>query len=197
MTRVRSAWLSAWALLGAWLAPEAAAADQDVGFEQLMQLLSARQHGHAQFVEQQFLAVLKAPLESSGELIYDAPDHLEKRTLLPRAALLQVDGESVTLQRGGRSHVLDLAQHPELAPFVESVRYTLQGDGAGLRRLFEIELTGTLEAWRLALAPRQPRLAALVSGIEVDGSGDELRRVAIRQADGDRSVLTLRPAPRP
>ena len=47
------------------------------------------------------------PVESYGEeLIYDAPNRLEKRTIEPRAETLVVDGETVTVQRGRRSHVL-------------------------------------------------------------------------------------------
>jgi len=33
----------------------------------------------------QQLAMLERPLQSSGELLYDAPDRLEKRTLKPKA----------------------------------------------------------------------------------------------------------------
>jgi hypothetical protein len=54
----------------------------------VMALLAMRQHGRVEFVEQQFLAILDHPVESSGELRYDAPDHLEKRTLLPRPETL-------------------------------------------------------------------------------------------------------------
>ncbi len=43
------------------------------------------------FVEQHFLALLKRPVESSGELIYDAPDRLEKRTIEPRPETLVLE----------------------------------------------------------------------------------------------------------
>jgi hypothetical protein len=60
--------------------PQASMGDLDA----VMSLLAMRQHGRVEFVEQQFLAILNHPVESSGELRYDAPDRLEKRTLLPR-----------------------------------------------------------------------------------------------------------------
>ena len=34
------------------------------------------------------MAMLKEPLHSSGELLYEAPDRLEKRTLKPRPEVL-------------------------------------------------------------------------------------------------------------
>ena len=62
-------------------APRAAMSELD----SVMSLLAMRRHGRVEFVEQQFLHILHQPVESSGELLYDAPDRLEKRTLLPRA----------------------------------------------------------------------------------------------------------------
>src|ERR1700733_7260492 len=66
---------------------------------QVMAMLAMRQHGRVEFIEQQFLAVLSHPTESSGELRYDAPDRLEKRTLKARAESLGLAGG--TLPGGG------------------------------------------------------------------------------------------------
>ena len=54
-------------------------------FDELMALLAARRHGHVSFTEVHEMAMLKAPLTSSGELFYEAPERLEKRTLDPEA----------------------------------------------------------------------------------------------------------------
>jgi hypothetical protein len=59
-------------------------------FHELMTLLAARRHGHVSFTEVHEMAMLKAPLTSSGELVYDAPARLEKRTLAPKAETLAV-----------------------------------------------------------------------------------------------------------
>src|SRR3982074_423982 len=103
----------------AWLC--AASSDLDA----VMGLLAKRQHGRVEFIEQQFLAILDHPLESSGELLYDAPDHLEKRTLLPRRETLVLAGGVLTIERGGHRHVMDLRRYPQLQPFRESTRATL------------------------------------------------------------------------
>ena len=55
------------------------AADWDI--DQLMQTLAQTRSGHVSFVEKKSIAMLDAPVESSGELFYTAPDRLEKRTL--------------------------------------------------------------------------------------------------------------------
>jgi hypothetical protein len=145
-----------------------------------------------EFIEQQFLSVLDRPVESSGELRYDAPDHLEKRTLLPRPDSLVLAGGVLTVERRGHRHVLDMHRYPQIQPFVESIRATLAGDREALERVFRVEFTGSVERWDLILVPLDRQLAKVITQVEIDGSRDQLRRIEIRQADGDRSLMTLR-----
>ena len=165
--------------------------------DEVMHLLALRQHGRVEFVEQHFLAVLNHPIESSGEMRYDAPDHLEKRTLLPRPENLVLAGGALTVERGGHTHVLDLHRYPQIQPFVESIRATLAGDRAALERVFRVEFTGTVQRWSLALYPLDLQLAKSVAEVQIDGTHDQLLRVEIRQADGDRSLMTLRAPAKP
>jgi hypothetical protein len=158
----------------------------------LMSLLAMRQHGRVEFVEQQFLAVLDHPVESSGELLYDAPDRLEKRTLLPHAENLLYTGGVLTVDRGARRRVLDLHRYPQIQPFVESIRATLAGDRRAIEREFHVEFTGGMQRWNLVLVPLDGRVAKSVARVEIDGSRDQLLKVEIRLADGDRSLMTLR-----
>lgn len=170
----------------------AAAWAQYEDLDELMHLLARRQHGHVDFVEQHFLALLKRPVESSGELIYDAPDRLEKRTLEPRPESLVLAGDVLTIRRGQHSRQLDLKAYPEIEPFVESIRATLAGDRSTLERVFRVEFFGTLTRWALVLVPREGKMAKTISQIRIDGARDSLSTVEIREADGDRSLMTLR-----
>lgn len=169
-------------------APPAAASDLDT----LMGLLAMRRHGRVEFIEQQFLAILDRPVESSGELRYDAPDRLEKRTLEPRRETLLLAGSDLTVERGGRRHGVDLRRYPEIQPFVESIRATLAGDLGALERIFHVEFSGSVTRWSLTLVPLDPQLTRTVKQVQIDGSGDQLLKVEIREADGDRSLMTLR-----
>lgn len=181
------------AAAGSASAATAAGGDLDA----VMALLASRQHGRVEFVEQQFLAVLSHPIESSGELRYDAPDRLEKRTLLPRPETLLLAGGELTVERGARRHVLDLQRYPQIQPFVESIRATLAGDRTALERVFHVEFEGSMERWTLTLVPLDRQLQRTVAQVRIDGSTDQLRRVEIREADGDHSLMTLRAATAP
>jgi hypothetical protein len=173
--------------------PLARAASDDL--PEVMRLLAARRHGQVDFVEQHFLSVLKRPVESYGVMIYDAPNRLEKRTVEPRSEDLVLDGNELTVERKGRTHVLDLAAYPQILPFIESLRATLAGDLPALERVFDVDFSGNLERWTLALSPRDSKVSKTVSRVRIDGSRDMLIKVEILEANGDRSLMTLRDRP--
>ena len=165
--------------------------------DQVMGMLAMRQHGRVEFIEQQFLAVLSHPIESSGELRYDAPDRLEKRTLKPHAETLVLTGGVLSVERANSRRVMDLHTYPQVLPFVESIRATLAGDRKALERLFRLDFTGSVSRWTLTLVPLESKVKQSVSQVRIEGAGDQLLRVEIRQPDGDRSLMTLRPSTLP
>ncbi|MGH8181977.1 MAG: outer membrane lipoprotein carrier protein LolA, partial [Steroidobacteraceae bacterium] len=96
--------------LGLLMMPAASCAAQggQPGFTltQLMSSLAKRKHGEVSYQEEDYLAILDRPVKSSGVLVYDAPDRLEKRTLKPRKESLVLQGDSLTAQRGHRTYHL-------------------------------------------------------------------------------------------
>jgi len=178
-------------------APQNAAGYAGAELDDVMGLLAMRKHGRVEFIEQQFLAILDHPIESSGELRYDAPDRLEKRTLQPHVETLVLAGGLLTIERAHGRRVLDLHAYPQLQPFVESIRATLAGDRGSLERLFRLEFTGGLARWTLTLVPLDSNVRRAVAQVRIDGVRDQLLKVEIRQPDGDRSLMTLRPAAAP
>ncbi len=171
---------------------------QDSGdLNEVLAQLALRKHGHVEFVEQKFISTLDRPLESSGELRFDAPDHLEQRTLKPRLETLVLDNGSLTVDRGRTHRVMDMHEFPQVEPLVESIRATLAGDRVALERLFRLEFTGGMSRWTLTLVPLESKVKQMVAQVKIDGVRDQLIKVEIRQTDGDRSLMTLRPSPNP
>ena len=161
--------------------------------DKLMGLLAQRQHGHVTFVEEHFLAVLDRPVESSGELLYDAPDHLEKRTLKPKPETVVLEHGVITAHRGHHTYVLNLSDYPQIVPLIDSIRATLAGDRASLERIFKVTFEGTLSHWTLLLLPSDTSVAKSVKQIRIEGVQDAIHSVEIQQADGDRSLLAIGP----
>jgi hypothetical protein len=158
-----------------------------------MQDLGKVKSARARFVERRYMSILEAPLESSGTLLYVAPDRLEKHTLAPRAESMVLEGGRLTLESGqpGRRRSIRLDDYPVVAVFVESIRSTLAGDLALLRRLYQVELEGDERKWRLLLKPIDPRMQEVVSEIRIGGSRDWIGSIEFLEPGGDRSVMSV------
>lgn len=170
-------------------APAPAAASSDL--DRVMSALAQRKRGHVTFVEEKYLAVLDKPVKSSGELVYEAPDRLEQRTLTPKRETLVLQNGVVTVDRGRRHYALDLHQYPQIVPFIESIRATLAGDRAALERVFRLSFSGSFDNWMLTLAPLDEKLAHTIRQIDIEGTQAAVHKVQILEADGDRSVLSI------
>ena len=180
--------------LSLWFLPlQAAAQSAEWNIEQLMQLLSKTQSARANFVETKSIAMLDAPVESSGELFYKAPDYFEKRTLQPKPESMVLNGNTLILERGKKKRSLQLQNYPEIAAFTESIRGTLAGDRKALERTYHLTLQGKVQQWELLLTPIDSKLQKVVEHIRISGAEDVLHTIEITQADGDSSLMTIEP----
>ena len=93
--------------------------------DQLMHGLAQIKSGHVSFVETKTMAILDRPLVTSGDMIYTAPDKLEKRTLKPKPETMQINGNQLLVEKGKQKHQVQLQDFPELAAFIDSIRGTL------------------------------------------------------------------------
>ncbi|MBN3821957.1 outer membrane lipoprotein carrier protein LolA, partial [Paraburkholderia sp. Se-20369] len=173
----------------------AAGADAPWTLDRLMSTLAQHKAGRATFTETKTLSIAAQPIESSGELVFVAPDHLEKHTLSPKPEHLVVDGDMLSVERNNRRYTLALARYPELGAFIDSIRATLAGNRYALEQVYRVALSGRGDDWTLTLTPLDSRMLKVVSTITLDGTRDVLRSVAIRQADGDHSLMRLQPLP--
>lgn len=159
----------------------------------LMRALAANPGGTARFVERKYLAVLDAPIESSGTLAYRPPARLERHTERPRPESLVLDGDALTLSRPSGELHMELRDYPDVAALIESIRSTLAGNRAALERNYLLSLSGERADWTLDLLPSNTDIAALVLRIRIEGQGGQVHAVEILQADGDRSVMQITP----
>jgi hypothetical protein len=172
-------------------ASSASAAGWDI--ERLMHDLGQVKVARGRFVERKDLAILTAPLESSGTLLYTAPSRLEKHTLSPRAESLVLEGDRLTMvsKSPERRRTVLLQDYPAISVFVESIRSTLAGDLTLLRRFYEVTLDGEERKWRLVLKPSDPKMQELISEIRIGGSRSWIGSVEFLEPGGNRSVMTI------
>lgn len=181
--------------------------------EQLMHNLAQVEVSHAFFIEKKSIAMLTAPIESSGELIYKAPNYLEKRTLKPKLESMILDNDVLIIelasqqrspisnqnspQSSHQKYNLQLQSYPEIAVFIESIRGTLAGDLATLQKNYQLNLKGDADHWVLSLIPIDPKMQDIVQIIDITGSLAVLQSIKISQTDGDSSLMLIEQQPAP
>ena len=163
------------------------------GIDQLMQELAQVKTAKGRFVERKTMAMLNAPLESSGTLVYTAPGRLEKYTRLPKPETLVLDKDKLSIEYKdrGQRRTLALQDYPVIWAFVESIRSTLAGDLATLNRFYRASLAGSEEQWRLSLQPVDAKIQTVVKEIHIGGSRSNVRTIEIIETEGDRSLMTI------
>lgn len=161
----------------------------------LMALMAQVPAAQEAFTERKYMDVLVEPIVLTGDLSYRRPDRIERHVRRPYEERLIVEGDRLTVETlDGQKH-LALHRHPVIWGFVESIRSTLTGDEATLRRIYDVRLEGDRRRWTLTLTPRDKKLADYVTSIKIGGAGHRIFRVETREADGDRSVMTIHGPP--
>jgi hypothetical protein len=166
---------------------------QSWDLDALMREMAAVPASRTRFVETRHLALLSRPLELKGSLTYERPNRLAKHVETPFDELLTVNGEALSLvnKTKGEQRFLSLREQPALRALVESVRATLAGDRAQLERHYRIQFSGTRDAWRLHLVPRDAQLRGFVESVTLSGAAARLQRIEALEGSGDRSVMTI------
>lgn len=159
--------------------------------DHLLALTARQTQVQTTFTEKKFIKGLDAPIESSGELSFDAPVRMVKRTLQPKPETLRLEGRMVTLERGRQIRTLSLDDYPELAVHVEGIRASLAGDRTELERAYRTELTGTAPHWKMVLTPLNEKAAAQVKAVLLTGEQADILSVQVLLTDGDSSVMTI------
>lgn len=168
-------------------------AESDAELVQLMRRLAEVPDGTARFTEERTLALLEIPLRTEGELIYRAPDYLERRVEGPRTERYVIVGDLLSLEdRDGRREIR-LDSHPALQAFADTYRGTLAGDLAALRQYYAVHLNQDEGGWHLRLSPTDPELRGAIDHVDVHGLGAELSRIEIHEPNGDTTVTKIAP----
>lgn len=171
--------------------PFTQAQGSDWSLGSLMNLLKQNGSMKARFVESKHVKVLDAPVESSGELSYIAPHRLEKKILKPRAEIMVLEGDVLSMERGNTKRSMNLSDHPEIGAMVQSMRAALGGDKAAMEKYFDASLSGTRQRWRLSLTPRSTKAMTGLRQIQMVGDDNYVHTIEVWLRDGDWSVMTI------
>jgi len=181
-------------LIGLGLMPPAVALAQPApwGLPQLMQGLAQVKSASARFTERKTMAVLNAPLVTTGTLTYAAPAMMQKITLSPVPERFVLDGQDITMTGAdNQTHRFSLNQDPRIGGLTAGILATLAGDLPTLGRLYHVQVSGGPTNWQLVLQPKDAALAQFISWIRIAGAGNRIDAIDTQNANGDHSEMTV------
>jgi hypothetical protein len=186
-------------LLGALVGGAAPARAQAGELEKLFALFAAQGERRTAFVERRHSVLFRNPPESRGTLYFKPPALLEREVVSPRREQVRIDAENVSLRTEGddgkvTERKVSLTSIPQLANLVLTIRATLAGDLATLRRMYQIEIKEPLPRWRVEMVPIDEPVAGAVTAISMAGNRGEVERIQFTETTGDRTELLLTPA---
>jgi hypothetical protein len=144
------------------------------------------------FVEVRYSKLLDEPLVVKGQLEYLEDGALVRAVNEPFRERTDIRGETVSLQREGKSpRRFSLKRAPELRSMLGGFSAVLGGGRGTLEKDFNLELTGELPQWTLALDPKAPQMKKYLRDIAIYGSQSEPRCIVVTQPDDESSVMLL------
>lgn len=177
-----------------WIAAQAATAPSNAStsasdaalVSQIASRLARANGVRSHFTQTQTLAAMKAPLVSTGSLlfyrergvIWQVETPYKKTWIMRDSGIAVIDAAGQRTRNGGAQGARGAA---EIAKMMRSM---LGGDLSGLYSQFDVEARGTPSQWQMRLVPRQPQIAQALRGIEMEG-GDFLHSLRITFANGD------------
>jgi hypothetical protein len=141
----------------------------------------------ATFVEEKHIALLARPLVTRGSIVYRAPADLIRHTASPRPSAVWLHGARLRFRDDSGEKEMDLGRWGPAQSLVDSYLHVLGGDLDWLKARYTVDFQCRGGVWRVALTPLEPGLAKLVKSITLSGRGDDLSRVEVVDANGDRT----------
>jgi Outer membrane lipoprotein carrier protein LolA-like len=168
-------------------APAARSASADANLvAQIAQRLAGKSGVRAQFRQIQTLAALKAPLISTGSLLFVRERGVIWRVDTPyRATYVIGDGGVAEIDANGRRGAQRVGGAAQASRIMRAI---LGGDLSALYSQFDVAASGTPAQWCLQLTPNQPQLAQALKGLRMEG-GALLQTLTITAANGDTTHI--------
>ncbi|WP_300651943.1 outer membrane lipoprotein carrier protein LolA [Pseudomonas sp.] len=140
------------------------------------------------FIQEKHLRALPQPLTSRGQFVLSSQHGLLWQLRSPLQQDYRIDDRGIA-----RRTAQGWQQQPGQDVAAQQSRLflaVLKGDHAGLANDFELQLSGTAEAWQLDLTPRSRLLKQIFNVIHIQG-GALVECIELAETQGDSTLLRL------
>jgi len=139
-------------------------------------------------IQEKHLRTLPQPLTSRGQFVLSRDQGLLWQLHSPLAQDYRIDTQGIAKRTPG-----GWQQQPGQDVTAQQSRLflaVLKGDHGGLAKDFQLQLSGSAEAWQLRLLPQSLLLKQIFSHIQIEG-GALVERIELQETQGDRTLLRL------
>ena len=161
----------------------------------------------ARFEEEKTLALLAAPLRSTGRLYFSPPSTLLRRIETPHPQEILIRANQVRIRDGKHVQSIDLAARQDIRPLVDSLIWIFRGDLVSIEKFYRVEfrvLKAEIEAnieagvnpdtagrWQMRLVPTRAPLSNLLRELLVRGEGRAVDTLELIETSGDRTITRI------
>jgi outer membrane lipoprotein-sorting protein len=146
----------------------------------------------SEFEQDRHMALLEAPLRSTGVIIFSKPNRLRWDTVTPYRSTLIADGKNVAQfeKMGDSWKKLKIGYAAAMGEVMESLSLVWGGDLAGQRKHYRLAVKDGEEP-TLTLTPRDSGMRKVISAIELHFKEDlsAATRVVLKEPGGDSTVI--------
>lgn len=170
--------------------PEIVAGENDAEWQPLFAALAGQGAVYSTFTENRWFSVKKTPVVLRGEMRHSADRGLSLHYAEPKEQVMVVDDQGLLL-RDGKGRTRTMAADPKAPRIDTALLPVLRFDLPALLELFTLHAARDGDDWRLDFVPRTPALARSLSAVEVDGTGEAVRRLEFRRSAKQRVEVLI------
>ena len=165
----------------------------EISFTELAQLTLTPERHQGKFIQEKYLQVVDASLQSSGEFDFERGKSIRWEIQEPIRSELTMTPDGIS---GGTSDEtllrLEASANPAVAALGEIFFAVLTSDWASLQN--RVELSGNIEGenWHAILHPKDESTRLVFTRLELFGS-QLLQKIVLHENSGDRTTIRLDP----
>jgi len=160
---------------------------------QLLQAVKVPPGSERQVTELRVTPQFSKPVEVAGSVRLTHDGTLIRHITAPQEERIEIDGDSVTLVRKGRSRTVSVASNPALGQFYSALRALLSGDQTAVFEMFNVRREDPSASedgeWQLTLEPKSQKLQRILQRMEVRGTDSVLEQIVIQQPGGRSQTM--------
>ena len=155
-------------------------------FKVLSKALSTTKTLKANFTQSKKIKVLKRPLKSSGELIFDRAVGVYWKLTKPFESTVIIDNNKlVSIDDDGKKVSIKAEDKPMLYGFTKIFLSIFSGNTEELKKHFVIYYGKKESAWEIGLTPKSIGLKKVLNKILLSGEKESVSTITLWESNGD------------